>query len=319
MATAATTTPESLVAEKSYPLRVALLSVLIGIVISTFWSAAFVDTTIGGTVADTLWGPQAREATISGAVAGALYALVTGLAGTFTACNICAFSAIAPLAADKRSAGQTLKPLLYLSAGMIVVAGLYGAIGALVGPSLPQLSETRLGDPENGIRLRSLQSMVVFVSIGVIYILWGLMTLGVMPNPFAGVGARYPWARSVFMGATIGAFLIGRPYGLFRHMFEYAASTQNPFFGALAFILQSLGNIVLMVALFLLLIYGTGGRFERWLHAKPGRVAIVTAAALIVAGTFFATYWGPRLLARNGLFFWPYWDWETYTLLFRAR
>lgn len=318
MATAATTAPESLAAAKAHPLRIALLSVVLGIVISTFWSAEFVDTTIGGTVADSLWGPQAREATIGGAVAGAFYALVTGLAGTFTACNICAFSAIAPLAAHKRTAGQTLKPLLYLSAGMIAVAGLYGMVGALLGPNLPQLSEARLGDPETGIRLRSLQSMVVFVSIGAIYILWGLIALGVLRNPFAGIDARYPWARSVFMGATIGAFLIGRPYGLFRHMFEYAASTQNPFFGALAFILQSLGNIALMITLFLFLMYGTGGRFERWLHAKPGRVATITAVALIVAGTFFASYWGPRLLARNGLFFWPYWDWETLTLLFRA-
>jgi hypothetical protein len=318
MATTALTA-ESLSVPKSRSLRTVLLSISVGILISTFWSAAFVDSTIGGTIADTLLGQQASEAPITGAVIGALYALVTGIAGTFTACNICAFSAIAPLAAEKRTTGQVLKPLLYLSLGMIVVAGAYGAIGALVGAELPQLSNERLGDAETGIRLRSLQSMAVFVSIGAVYISWGLMTLGMLRNPFAGIGAQYPWARSVFMGATIGAFLIGRPYGLFRHMFEYAASTQNPLFGALAFILQSVGNSLIMIAMFVFLVYGTGGRFERWLNAKPGRIATVTAAALIIAGTFFCAYWGPRLLARNDLFFWPYWDWETGTLLFSAR
>jgi hypothetical protein len=62
--------------------------------------------------------------------------------------------------------------------------------------------------------------------------------------------------------------------------------------------------------------YGTGGRFERWLHDKPGRAQAVTAAALIIGGTFFMLYWGPRLLARNDLFWWPYFDWESHRLLF---
>jgi hypothetical protein len=142
-------------------------------------------------------------------------------------------------------------------------------------------------------------------------------TLHVIRNPFATLGLRYPWAQSLFMGVTIGVFLIGRPFGLFRHLFEYAVSTHHPLFGALAFVLQSVGNILLMVVLFLLLIYGTGGRFERWLQARPGRAQAVTVAALIMGGAFFMLYWGPRLLARNDLFWWPYFDWESYRLLFR--
>jgi len=55
------------------------------------------------------------------------------------------------------------------------------------------------------------------------------------------------------MGALIGGFLIGRPYPLFHKMFEYAASTHNPFYGALSFILVALGNIVVMALLFLAL------------------------------------------------------------------
>jgi hypothetical protein len=298
------------------PWRVIGFSVLAGFLVSSFWSANLVDDEIGHHVANTLLGYQAESATITGVLAGVAYAFATGLAATFTACNICAFGAIAPLAAHKRSAGKLLQPLLYLALGMIVVSGLYGAMGAMLGPRLPQLSGARWGGAETGISLRAVQSMTIFVSIGLIYILWGLMTLGAIRNPFSHIAVRYPWARSVFMGATIGAFLIGRPYGLFRHMFAYAASTHNPLFGAVAFILQSTGNILVMLVLFLCLVYGTGGRFERWLHAKPGRIQTMTAAALLIGGTFFILYWGPRLLARNGLFWWPYFDWGTHHLLF---
>jgi hypothetical protein len=289
--------------------RVVLLSVLAAFILSSVWSARFVDQDIGDNIANSLLGYDAKATPITGALAGAFFAFVTGLAGTFTACNICAFSAIAPLAAGKRTVGKVLRPMLYLSVGIIAVAAIYGAIGALIGPSLPQLSEARLGDPETGIQVRSVNAMVVFVSIGSIFVLWGLMVLNIIRNPFANLAMRYPWANSLFMGALIGAFLIGRPFALFRKMFEYAAETHNPFFGSLAFVLQGLGNVVIMVAIFLILMYGTGGRFERWLTARPGRPQTVTAAALITAGVFFIIYWGPRWLARNGFFWWPYINW----------
>lgn len=291
--------------------RIVLFSVLAGFALSSVWSAQFVDQEIGDNVANTLLGYNAKETPISGALAGAFFAFVSGLAGTFTACNICAFSAIAPLAAEKKTVGKVLQPMLYMSAGLIAIAAIYGAVGALIGPGLPQLSDARIGDPETGIRVRSIQSMVVFVSIGIVFFLWGLMSLDIIRNPFTGIAYRYPWVRSVFMGTLIGGFLIGRPFSLFRKMFEYAASTHNPFYGSLSFILQGLGNVVIMLALFLFLIYGTGGRFERWLTARPGRIQTITAVALIVGGTFFILYWGPRLLARNDIIWWPYIDWSS--------
>ncbi|GAB4199907.1 MAG: hypothetical protein OHK0022_20520 [Roseiflexaceae bacterium] len=318
MALATASSSETGVRQQSH-LWLVGISILAGLVISTFWSAEFVDQQIGATIADTLLGDNARTMTISGVLIGLVYALVSGFAGAFTACNICAFSAIAPLAADKRSLGHVLKPILYLTIGMVTVSGVYGAIGALIGPALPQLSTVRLGDPNTGFQVRLIQSMVIFVGIGMIYIAWGLISLNLLRSPFASLNERYPWARSVFMGATIGAFLIGRPYGLFRHLFEYAASTHNPLVGMLAFVLQSLGNVVIMLVLFLALVYGTGGRFERWLHAEPDRVARLTGIALLIGGTFFCAYWGPRLLARNDMFFWPYWNWSTMELLFRAH
>ena len=41
-------------------------------------------------------------------------------------------------------------------------------------------------------------------------------------------------------------FLIGRPYPLFRIMFRSAAEQHNVLYGAAAFALQSVGNIVVM-------------------------------------------------------------------------
>lgn len=287
--------------------RTIILSLLAGAILTSLWSYRLVDSVIGDSIANSLLGYDAKATPIANAVAGAIFAFVSGLAGTFTACNICAFSAIAPLAAEKRSLGQVLRPLGHLTLGAVVVAALYGAVGALVGPELPQLSSARL--EASGYPLRLVQSTVIFVGIGLIFILWGVMTLGVLPNPWARLAARYPWARTVFMGALIGAFLIGRPFPLFKKMFEYAAATHDPAYGALAFVLQSLGNMLLVALLFVALAYGTGGRFERWLYARPGRSQAFTAAALLVGGAFFVTYWGFRVPSLFGIGWWPSVTW----------
>jgi hypothetical protein len=69
--------------------------------------------------------------------------------------------------------------------------------------------------------------------------------------------------------------------------------------------LQSLGNIVVMTLFVLLLVYATGGRVARWFTSKPGRVALVTAAALIVVGTFTLLYWDLRPLGSAGYIWYP--------------
>lgn len=307
MASATSSTPTLITTNSARMTRIIVLSLLAGAILTSVWSYRFVDSVIGDSVANSLLGYDAKATPIVGAAAGAFFAFVSGLAGTFTACNICAFSAIAPLAAEKRSAGQALRPLGYLALGSIAVATIYGFIGALVGPNLPQLSTATLG--ESGYPVRLLQSTAIFVGIGVIFVLWGLMALNVIRNPFASLSLRYPWLRSVFMGALIGGFLIGRPFPLFKKMFEFAAATHNPLYGSLTFVLQALGNILIMAVLFLILIYGTGGRFERWLQARPGRIQTFTAVALLVGGAFFITYWGLRVPSIFGIGWWPAITW----------
>jgi hypothetical protein len=59
-----------------------------------------------------------------------------------------------------------------------------------------------------------------------------------------------------------------------------------------------------MAVLFLILVYATGGRLQRWFMAKPSRLAIVTAAAFLIAGAFTFLYWDVRLLARREIIPW---------------
>ncbi|WIY06976.1 hypothetical protein QRX60_25125 [Amycolatopsis mongoliensis] len=295
-----------------YPARraaIAVIAILAGFALTALWSAPFVDSVIGDSVANGLLGYDAKATPISGVLAGTLFAFVSGLAGSFTACNIAAFGAVAPLvggqAGEKRRFATTLKPLGWIAAGMLTVSVVYGVIVALVGTRMPQFSTATA----SGLTPRSIQSMIAFGVVGLVFLVMGLIALGIVPNPAKGFVARHPAAPLVLMGALIGGFLIGRPYPLFRIMFRSAAEQHDVFYGAAAFALQSLGNIVLMGVLFLLLTHATGGRVQRWLAAKPARIATVTGAALLVGGTFTLLYWDVRVLGRLGIIWFPTVSW----------
>lgn len=283
-----------------------LLSLLGGFLLTVVWSAEFVDSTIGDNVANTLLGHDAKETPISGAMAGVIFAFVSGVAGTFTACNIAAFGALAPLTgtADSRMSRflAPLRPLGWMAVGMIAVSALYGVIVGLVGTAMPQFS-TAPNTP-GSLSPRSIQSMVVYGIIGLVMIYLGLAALKVVPDPFARISRRYPNAPLVFMGALIAGFLIGRPFPLFRQMFRDAAESGNPLYGAAAFTLQSIGNILIMAVLFLLLTWFAGSRLQRWFAARPTRLAATIAVAFIIAGAFMFLYWDVRLLARREIIPW---------------
>jgi len=282
------------------------LSSLVGFLLTVVWSAEFVDQTIGATIADSILGHSAEETPIAGVAAGVAFAFTSGLAGTFTACNIAAFGAVAPLLGTVGSRWgrlvQALKPLGWMSLGMVTVSAVYGAVVGAVGTAMPQFSQA---DSVPGVLSgRSVQSMVVFGVVGLAMLYMGLSALGFVRDPFARIAVRFPHAQTVFMGALIGGFLIGRPYPLFRHLFRDAAESGNLLYGAAAFVLQSLGNIVIMAVLFLALAWFAGGRLHTWLSSRPGRLAVLTAVTLIVAGVFTFLYWDVRLLARREIIPW---------------
>lgn len=285
---------------------VVTIGAAVGFLLTIVWSAQFVDRTIGDSLANTLLGHDAKATPITGIGAGIVFAFVSGLACTFTACNIAAFSSVAPLlgASGSRLArlGHTIKPLGWMSVGMITVSATYGVIVGLVGTRMPQF-ETVASAPGT-LSSRSVQSMIVFGLIGLAMIYLGLATAGIVRDPLARIARRWPNAPMVIIGVLIGGLLIGRPFALFRAMFRDAAEHHNVLYSAAAFVLQSLGNIAVMAILVLVLAYATRGRLGRWLTAKPSRLAVITAAGFVAAGVFTLLYWDVRLLANRGILPW---------------
>ncbi|WP_331739256.1 hypothetical protein OG440_40810 (plasmid) [Streptomyces sp. NBC_00637] len=289
---------------------VAAISAVFGFALTVVWSAEFVDQAIGDNVADTLLGHHAKGTPIAGVLGGLAFAVATGIAGTFTACNVAVFSALAPLAGQSSSRGRlaaSLRPLSRLALGAVTVSALYGVVVALAGTGMPQFDESQSGG--SGLSGRLVQAMVVYGLIGVSMLVLGLSSLGVLNDPLARLSRRFPGAPMLFMGALIGGFLIGRPFPLFRQLFRDAAESGNVLYGATAFTLQTLGNIAVMSVLFLLVTGVFGARLHRWLTAKPSRASALMAAAFIAAGVFMILYWDVRILARRDLIWYPIAPW----------
>ncbi|WP_262403129.1 hypothetical protein [Actinomadura sp. CNU-125] len=283
-----------------------VLSFLAGFLLTVVWSAEFVDDVIGQNTTSTLLGHEAEGTQIGGLIAGAAFAFASGLGGTFTACNIAALGAVAPVMGQGSSLGRrfraTVRPLLWLAAGAIFVSAVYGCVVAVAGTHMPQYSTTPSG---SGLSPRSIQSMVVFGVIGLVLVYLGLAALGLVPDPLG----RFPHGRMLVMGGLIGGFLIGRPYGLYRQLFRDVADEGNVLYGAGAFALQSVGNIAVFSVIFVALTLAAGRRLSGWLVAKPGRIALITGAMLIAAGVFTVLYWDVRLLARRDLIWYPLAPW----------
>ncbi|MDQ1720830.1 MAG: hypothetical protein QOI26_564 [Pseudonocardiales bacterium] len=295
----------ALAADSSRRSRALLIGFLAGLALAVLWSATLVDSGIGQNIAKTALGHDARTTPIGGLLSGAVFAFVTGVAGSFTACNIAVFGAVGPMVGQQASRGQSLRavlrPLGWLVAGMLPVSALYGAIGAWLGTSIPQLSTDKVG----AMPVRLLQSSVVFGVIGLALVYLGLVELRLVPDPLARLQRRHPNARLVVLGALIGGFLIGRPFPLFHKMFLYAAEHRNPVYGASIFVLQSLGNMLIMAILFLLLTMAGRGWLVRWMTARPGRIATVTAILFLTVGVFTVIYWTIRVPAIFGYGWFP--------------
>jgi hypothetical protein len=274
---------------------VVLAAVGAGVLLAVLWSYEFVDHTIGDSMANALLGRDAKATAIGGTAAALVFAFVSGLAGTFTACNIAVAASIGPMsqagagAATRAGLRSLVRPIGWLTLGMVAVSATYGFVGVLLGERLPQLSTASVG----ALPVRLVQSMVVFGMIGLAFVYLGLAALNVVRDPFA----RRPVARVVLLGALVGGFLIGRPYPLFNKLFHWAVENGNPFYGAGAFVLQSLGNIAIVAVLFALLVLVTRGGFVRALTASPARTAALTGGLLIALGVFMVVYWNVRLPA----------------------
>jgi hypothetical protein len=284
-----------------------------GFLLAYLWKASLVDDDIGFNGANTLLGHDARTTPISGIASGVLFAFVTGLAGSFTACNVAVFGAVGPLLGQSGQSGrrarvlEALRPIGWLSVGTITVSALYGVLVGLVGTHMPQYSSAH----GSGLTPRAAQSMIAFGLVGVVMVVCGLAALGVVRDPLAPLARRFPNAPLVIMGMLVGLFLVGRPYPLFHAVFRHAANTHNPAYGAAAFALQSIGNSVVMAVLVLLLSVGLRGRVQRWLAEKPSRISVLTAVAFLVAGAFNIAYWDVRVAHGLGYLWFPTAPWNS--------
>ena len=63
---------------------------------------------------------------------------------------------------------------------------------------------------------------------------------------------------------------------------------------------QGLGQIALMVAIFLLVIWWFGARLAQWVTEKPNQPALITAIALMAGGSYFVFYWGLAFVYHVG-------------------
>ncbi len=286
------------------PVRATVIAILGGILLAVVWSFELVDSVIGDTLANAALGHDAKETPIAGTAAGLIFAFVSGLAGTFTACNIAMMASVGPLtqASTERTGiarhtvAALLRPVGWMTVGMVAVSAVYGAVGVMLGDRLPQLSTEMVGE----MPVRLIQSSVVFGLIGLALAYLGLAALGILPDVFA----RRPVARVVTIGALIGGFLIGRPYPLFNKLFHWAVDTGNPLNGAMAFVLQSLGNILIVAVLFAIIVLVTRGRFLQW-ASDPSRSAVVTGGLMLMLGVFTVVYWDLRVPAMFGVGWFP--------------
>jgi hypothetical protein len=233
--------------------------------LAVVWSPSFVDQTIGENGATNILGYNVTATPIGSVLIAIGFAFVSGLTGTFTACNVAGLSAIAPLSAG----GQPSLMSALRSLGWL-------ALGTSLSPAL-------LGR----FPIRLIQSLVVFGILGLVLFVMGLAALGVIRLSARGhtIG-RYASVRLLLIGGLIGAFLIGRPFPLFVKMFQYAAASHNPALGALVFVLHGLGNIALLALVFMAVAVVGRGRLLRWFAARPDRLARFNGIALLAAGTF---------------------------------
>ncbi len=283
-----------------------LAAIAVGLLLAILWSPAVADDAIGETIANTILGSTAKTVPLDNALFGIAFAIAAGLGTTFTACNCAVFSCIAPLTREKGQANMGVgRLLLWMCIGVIAVTAAYGIIGAIPGSRVPSLSQAVVHLSHN-YPVRLLQSTMVFVSLGILLLFWGLVALQIASNPLKRLVQQHPWLVPLFLGAIVGGFTIGRPFPLFHKLFQYSAGTGDPALSALLIALQGLGNIAVMALLFVLLTRGTKGRFERWLRGNPLRARTITAISMIGGGTFLIAYWGLRVPAAFGIGWFPH-------------
>lgn len=281
----------------------ALAALIAGVIIAGFWNYKLVDgfgreVVTGNTIGNT--DVLAQSFASNGVIFGLVFAAVAGLAATFTACNCVVFAMLPGLACStdkKASRRAALKALGLFTLGVLAVGIVYGLYVGTLGSGVTAFNA-------RGHRLQ--QAETVFTGLGLILIGWSILEFGFLRRMTDRFPAGFrsfvsaPATRATIMGLLVGSFAVGRPYPIFRDLLLYAASSHNPVYGAVVMSIQGLGQIALMVAIFLLVIWLFGDRLTRWVAERPAQPALITAIALMAGGSYFVYYWGISLVYHAG-------------------
>jgi hypothetical protein len=273
----------------------ALAAASIALLVAGFWNPRLVDGFGRDVVAArTIGDPDALGGTFgqNGFGFGFLFAAIAGLAATFTACNCVVFAMLPGLAAGGQASSRhsALTALGVFATGVVLVGAAYGMFIGWLGPAGIEAF--------NSPGVRRAQAMTVFTVLGTLMLAWGLVELGFLErltsraSPTTKAFFAQPTAKAGMLGFMVGMFMIGRPFPVMRDFLIYAASANNPLYGAGVMAVQGLGQITVMVLVFLALAYGTGRRLPAWIARAPERASLLTGLSLIAGGTFFVFYWG---------------------------
>jgi cytochrome c biogenesis protein CcdA len=184
---------------------------------------------------------------------------------------------------------EALRSLGVMLLFVVLIDATYGAFVGWLGPAGAAAFNTR--------EIRLAQASVVFTALGTLMVFWGGIELGLLDalvrrcSPITRAFFAQTTTKAALMGAMVGAFAVGRPFPVFREFLLFTAQSRNPAYGAVVMALQGVGQVLVMVTLFLLIVWLFGDRLARWISV-PLRSATVSGAALIVGGAYFVTYWG---------------------------
>lgn len=275
------------------------VAVVAGLLLAVFWQFEFVDKVIGQGVAKALLGRDASAG--AGWVGSVVMAVVTGLAGTFTACNVACFASLGPLAAERRTGPTRVElvrragaQLVWLAVGMMVVAAVYGAAAVLLARHLPMLSDGSIGP----VPARLAQASVINVVLGI-----GLVV--VAARYLSGRGLPAGRRGPLVLGGLLGLLVVGRPYPMFREVLADAARSGNILQGSLLMVLVVLGNIALLSVLFLGLVALAGPALQQVTERRPRLILTVGGAVLLALAVFSIAYWGLRVPSMSGIGWFP--------------
>lgn len=282
-----------------------MVGVAIGLAVAVFYGSVVTSAGIG--IASAFVGSNAMNTPLSSALFSVLFAIAVGVGRSITACNLAMFSCVAPLSAQRgRTRIGVGRLLLWMSLGIILVTATYGLIGAILGSQIPTLSQGSIQVFDNhSYPLKYLQATIVFVILGAVLVFWGLTALQIVRNPFQKWSSTYPWLLPLFLGIITGCSTIGTPFPLFSKLFSYTSGTGNIALSVTTTALQGLANIAIVTLILMLLTYGTGGRFDRWLREDPVRTNAITGASMIAGGVFFLLFWGLRVPSTFGIGWFP--------------